>query len=84
MPKEYVDQVRNDWCHQCPVQRSCLISALQNDERFGIWGGYTPEERKRMREEKLETSDELVIPDITTALAHFDQGTLFELVVRLT
>jgi WhiB family transcriptional regulator, redox-sensing transcriptional regulator len=26
-------------CSACPARASCLASALQNDERYGIWGG---------------------------------------------
>lgn len=32
-------------CGGCPVQAACLASALAADERYGIWGGYTPDER---------------------------------------
>lgn len=32
-------------CEGCPVQKQCLIQGLH--EEFGIWGGLTPEERKR-------------------------------------
>lgn len=26
-------------CNSCPVQQECLDYAIQNTERFGIWGG---------------------------------------------
>lgn len=26
-------------CAQCPVRRECIEYALENEERFGIWGG---------------------------------------------
>ena len=32
-------------CGGCPVKRQCLETALQNGERFGIWGGTTPGDR---------------------------------------
>ena len=36
-------------CDGCPVRRECLEYALAADERYGIWGGKTPEERARGR-----------------------------------
>ena len=36
-------------CRQCDVQERCLEYALANNERFGIWGGMSETERKRMR-----------------------------------
>ncbi len=36
-------------CAQCPVRAECLEYALANDERFGIWGGLSERERRRLR-----------------------------------
>lgn len=36
-------------CQLCDVQTQCLETALANDERFGIWGGLTPEQRIKIR-----------------------------------
>ena len=36
-------------CAQCTVQRECLDYALSNDERFGIWGGLSERERRRLK-----------------------------------
>lgn len=35
-------------CVDCPVIRECLASALRHRDNFGVWGGYTPRERRRM------------------------------------
>lgn len=32
-------------CALCPVKAECLEYANDNDEREGIWGGLTPQER---------------------------------------
>ncbi|WP_269801785.1 WhiB family transcriptional regulator [Blastococcus atacamensis] len=36
-------------CTGCPVRAQCLEFALANDERFGIWGGLSERERRRVR-----------------------------------
>lgn len=36
-------------CARCPVQQECLEYALTHDERFGVWGGASERERRRMR-----------------------------------
>ncbi|WP_257477216.1 WhiB family transcriptional regulator [Acidipropionibacterium jensenii] len=36
-------------CEHCEVQAECLAYALANDERFGIWGGLSEMERRRIR-----------------------------------
>jgi WhiB family redox-sensing transcriptional regulator len=36
-------------CASCTVRQECLDYALDNDERFGIWGGLSERERRRLR-----------------------------------
>ncbi|WP_138443302.1 WhiB family transcriptional regulator [Sinomonas susongensis] len=36
-------------CGSCTVRAECLEYALSNDERFGIWGGLSERERRRLR-----------------------------------
>lgn len=36
-------------CHTCIVQRMCLVEALMLDERHGIWGGLSEDERREIR-----------------------------------
>ncbi len=36
-------------CRSCDVRAECLEYALARDERFGIWGGLSERERRRMK-----------------------------------
>jgi WhiB family redox-sensing transcriptional regulator len=36
-------------CGSCEVRSRCLEYALENDERFGIWGGLSERERRKLR-----------------------------------
>jgi WhiB family transcriptional regulator, redox-sensing transcriptional regulator len=36
-------------CRSCDVRAECLEYALDNDERFGIWGGMSERERRRLK-----------------------------------
>nr|WP_264000490.1 WhiB family transcriptional regulator [Mycolicibacillus trivialis] len=36
-------------CQRCPVRGECLEYALAHDERFGIWGGLSERERRRLK-----------------------------------
>jgi WhiB family redox-sensing transcriptional regulator len=36
-------------CQSCEVRQECLEYALGNDERFGIWGGLSERERRRLK-----------------------------------
>lgn len=36
-------------CLGCEVRDKCLEYALANDERFGIWGGLSERERRRLK-----------------------------------
>ncbi len=38
-------------CQSCDVRMDCLEYALANDERFGIWGGLSERERRRLKKE---------------------------------
>lgn len=36
-------------CVSCEVRAECLEYALLNDERFGIWGGLSERERRKLK-----------------------------------
>lgn len=36
-------------CGRCIVRASCLQYAIENNERYGIWGGTTPRQRRGLR-----------------------------------
>jgi WhiB family redox-sensing transcriptional regulator len=36
-------------CGDCPVSTQCLTAAMEEDQRWGIWGGYTAHERYKMK-----------------------------------
>lgn len=35
-------------CRACPVQSDCLLSALANNEKRGVWGGLNEDERREL------------------------------------
>jgi WhiB family transcriptional regulator, redox-sensing transcriptional regulator len=39
-------------CQRCGVRAACLANALERDERFGIWGGLSERERRRLKTDK--------------------------------
>ncbi|MBA2311463.1 MAG: WhiB family transcriptional regulator [Actinobacteria bacterium] len=39
-------------CDGCDVRAQCLEYALNNKEQFGIWGGTSERERRRLRKER--------------------------------
>lgn len=43
-------------CARCPVQKQCLDAALSRGEPEGIWGGLTPQERRKLVVDLAETS----------------------------
>ena len=40
-------------CLSCEVRGECLEYALANDERFGIWGGLSERERRRLKKQAV-------------------------------
>lgn len=42
-----------EYCDRCEVRTECLEYAIERDERYGIWGGMTPKQRRALVPEKL-------------------------------
>jgi WhiB family redox-sensing transcriptional regulator len=41
-------------CVGCDVRTHCLAYALDHDERFGIWGGLSERERRRLKRPEVQ------------------------------
>jgi WhiB family redox-sensing transcriptional regulator len=39
-------------CRECSVQEECLEFAVVSSEKFGIWGGMSERERRKIRRER--------------------------------
>jgi len=46
-------------CATCPMVLACLNQALKDNQQYGIWGGATVQERKRMRNHPSQKIDHL-------------------------
>lgn len=42
------ERVAKAVCRSCPVVAACAAYAIKTREPFGVWGGLTPEERRRL------------------------------------
>jgi WhiB family redox-sensing transcriptional regulator len=42
-------------CQGCEVRAECLQFAIDHDERFGVWGGLSERERRRLKDGALIT-----------------------------
>lgn len=40
-------------CAACPVRLQCLEYALRNEEQFGIWGGHSAVELRKLRKVRI-------------------------------
>lgn len=52
-------------CRRCPVRTECLRDALDRDERFGVWGGLTERERRKLKRRGLV--DLALVPVVESA-----------------
>jgi WhiB family redox-sensing transcriptional regulator len=47
-------------CRGCVVREECLEFALRNGEKFGIWGGLSERERRRIRRQRAQVARSIV------------------------
>jgi WhiB family redox-sensing transcriptional regulator len=46
-------------CAACPVRAQCLEFALTNKEQYGVWGGLSERERRKLRKPSRYSNDQL-------------------------
>lgn len=54
-------------CLACDVRPECLEYALENDERFGIWGGLSERERRKLKKRPGDLAANLAVVDAKNA-----------------
>jgi WhiB family transcriptional regulator, redox-sensing transcriptional regulator len=47
-------------CRACTVRTECLTYALDSAEKFGIWGGTSERQRRRLRAERLRANPRIL------------------------
>lgn len=47
-------------CRRCPVREPCLEYAMERNEPFGVWGGYSYRGRKNLRSKRHRAALRLV------------------------
>lgn len=46
------DAEAKEICSRCMVRKKCLDYALKNNEKIGVWGGMTAQERRRYKKDR--------------------------------
>ena len=49
-------------CNKCNIEDECLQYALDNNEKFGIWGGTSPRQRGKIKLQRRTTKDDDSMP----------------------
>ena len=75
--KRMIEQAKNV-CKTCSVSADCLAYAINQDEKFGIWGGYSSKElailKKYFSIQKISKEEASVLVNRTV----FDIKTVFK------
>lgn len=84
VPESHYYEIAKMVCEQCPVQDQCR--ELGEEEEFGVWGGWSPKDRKRgefrRRKKILPPENFHVLPKNDTP--HFDIEELRETLKEYT
>ncbi len=51
-------------CNSCDVREACLDYALEHDEKFGIWGGLSERERRKLKKPKKRKNTTVKNPEV--------------------
>jgi WhiB family redox-sensing transcriptional regulator len=49
---EQRQQLAAKFCQGCVVQKECLDWAMATRQEYGVWGGHTEQQRKRLRKKR--------------------------------
>ena len=49
--------------HRCPIQQACLQYALDEGERYGIWGGLDEAERRQLTRPAKPRKSRMRVPE---------------------
>jgi WhiB family transcriptional regulator, redox-sensing transcriptional regulator len=56
-------------CNSCEVREQCLAYALGKEERFGIWGGLSERELRKLRRPRISPEQEKVLREMSERFA---------------
>ena len=48
MEKRRKEELAKRVCRECPVRKECLAHAISVPENYGVWGGLTENERRKL------------------------------------
>ena len=46
-------RIPKEICNSCPVRLQCLEHAIRNNETHGVWGGLSPGDRQKIRNQRF-------------------------------
>ena len=68
-PAEQEVEEAKAMCAICEVRQPCLEFALAAGERFGVWGGLTPQERRSLIAKRRSRARAEAASEVTTPLS---------------
>ena len=64
-------------CRRCTVREECLEFAIVNQERFGIWGGMSERERRRLAQQYRQRKKNTRVSTVASSTFTYDTYSLF-------